>query len=86
MRTDSAIRGRVMGIYLTVFLGGAPLGSPLIGWLSNVNILGIRHTMGLCGAITVVAAAVTYLIFRNKLTEPNSYAIADVLESTYDNK
>ncbi len=86
VRTDSAIRGRVMGIYLTVFLGGAPLGSPLIGWLSNENLLGIRQTMALCGAVTILAATTTYFIFRNKLSEPESYVIADVLESTYDNK
>ncbi len=28
-------RGRVMAIYLTVFLGGTPLGAPIIGWLGE---------------------------------------------------
>jgi MFS family permease len=28
-----AMRGRVMAIYMAVFMGGTPLGSPLIGWI-----------------------------------------------------
>lgn len=49
LRTDSAIRGRVMGIYLTVFLGGTPIVSPLIGWMTQE--LGTRITITICGAI-----------------------------------
>ena len=33
--TDPQIRGRVMGVYMLVFLGGAPIGSPLIGWVAE---------------------------------------------------
>jgi MFS family permease len=29
------LRGRVMALYLMVFMGGTPLGSPLIGWLGE---------------------------------------------------
>ena len=29
------VRGRVMGLYMLVFLGGAPLGSPLVGWVGR---------------------------------------------------
>jgi MFS family permease len=29
------LRGRIMAIYLMVFMGGTPLGSPLIGWLAD---------------------------------------------------
>jgi MFS family permease len=28
-----AMRGRVMALYMAVFMGGTPLGSPLIGWI-----------------------------------------------------
>ena len=48
-RTDSAIRGRVMGIYLTVFLGGTPLVSPLIGVMTE--LIGTRLTITICGGI-----------------------------------
>ncbi|NDC12916.1 MAG: MFS transporter [Actinobacteria bacterium] len=53
MRTDSAIRGRVMGIYLTVFLGGTPIVSPLIGWMTE--LIGTRTTITICGSISLLA-------------------------------
>ncbi len=33
--TTADMRGRVMGLYLLVFLGGTPLGSPLAGWIAE---------------------------------------------------
>jgi MFS family permease len=35
LATVPAVRGRVMGLYMLVFLGGAPLGSPLVGWAAE---------------------------------------------------
>ncbi|MFT8636361.1 MAG: MFS transporter [Pseudoclavibacter sp.] len=35
LNTPGMLRGRVMSIYLAGFLGGAPIGSPLIGWLGS---------------------------------------------------
>ncbi|HEX9065860.1 MAG TPA: MFS transporter [Streptosporangiaceae bacterium] len=49
------MRGRVMGIYMLVFLGGAPVGAPLTGWVAEH--FGIRFSM-LAGAAISVAAAV----------------------------
>ena len=34
--TTADMRGRVMGLYMLVFLGGAPLGAPLAGWVAEV--------------------------------------------------
>jgi MFS family permease len=48
------LRGRVTGVYLLVFMGGTPLGSPLVGWLSGV--VGVRWTLALCGLATALAA------------------------------
>jgi hypothetical protein len=31
----AAMRGRVMGLYMLVFLGGAPFGSLLVGWAAE---------------------------------------------------
>ena len=84
MRTDSDIRGRVMGIYLTVFLGGTPIVSPLIGWMTQV--IGTRETIGICGTISLLAAAITYSQFHDKSAPPASFAVADVLETTYEDK
>jgi len=84
MRTDSDIRGRVMGIYITVFLGGTPIVSPLIGWMTQV--IGTRETIGICGTISLLAAAITYSQFHDKSAPPASFAVADVLEATYEDK
>ena len=32
---EPTMRGRVMSLYLVCFLGGAPIGGPLIGWLAG---------------------------------------------------
>ncbi len=78
VRTDPAIRGRVMGIYLTVFLGGTPIVSPLIGWMTTS--IGVRETVAICGLVSLTAALVTYFFFRNMNLAPQSYAVADVLQ------
>lgn len=84
MRTDSEIRGRVMGIYLTVFLGGTPIVSPVIGWMTQS--IGTRSTIMICGAISFVAALITFSRFRDRGDAPESVAVADVLDSAYDYK
>ncbi|MEU1308843.1 MFS transporter [Streptomyces cinnamoneus] len=35
MAADPALRGRVMSLFMMVFMGGAPLGAPLIGWVTD---------------------------------------------------
>jgi MFS family permease len=84
LRTDSQIRGRVMGIYLTVFLGGTPIVSPFIGIMTQE--VGTRPTVAICGLISLLAAVITFAKFKDKGQEPDSFAIADVLEPTYENK
>ena len=84
IRTDPAIRGRVMGIYLTVFMGGTPAGSPLIGWLSST--IGVRETMTLCGVLTTLSVLAIFTRFKGDLNAPESFLIEDVLETPYDNK
>ena len=63
--TPHELRGRVMGFYILVFLGATPVGSPLIGWLADV--IGVRETVALCGAITTIGAAVIYVISKKRL-------------------
>ena len=65
VQTTSAphLRGRVMGIYLMIFMGGTPFGSPFIGWLSTS--IGVRQTVAFCGSVTVLAALGTAFIVRN---------------------
>ncbi len=44
------MRGRVMALYMATFMGGTPLGAPLIGWIGDT--LGARWTIG-AGALAV---------------------------------
>jgi MFS family permease len=50
------VRGRVMSIYVLVFLGGTPIGAPLIGVLASA--LGPRSSLLIGGGICVVSALV----------------------------
>jgi MFS family permease len=61
--TSNALRGRVMGIYLMIFMGGTPIGSPLIGFVASA--VGIRLTIVLCGLVLLIAA----LIIRRKFKD-----------------
>lgn len=35
LRTDPLVRGRVMALYMAIFMGGTPIGSPIIGWIGE---------------------------------------------------
>ena len=56
LRTAPDMRGRVMGLYLLVLLGGAPLGSPLAGWIAAAY--GPRMSLIAGGVISALAALV----------------------------
>jgi MFS family permease len=55
-RTSPTMRGRVMALYILVFLGGTPFGAPVIGWLATA--LGPRSSLLIGGAISAVGAVV----------------------------
>ncbi|GAA1739858.1 MFS transporter [Nonomuraea sp. AD125B] len=66
LATSAEMRGRVMGIYMLVFTGGAPLGAPLVGWLSELGgpRLGVLLSGVLVLAGTGLAVVVSRLISR----------------------
>ncbi|KNB51526.1 MFS transporter [Streptomyces caatingaensis] len=35
MAVDPAMRGRVLSLYMMVFVGGTPLGAPVVGWVTD---------------------------------------------------
>jgi MFS family permease len=53
---DPELRGRVMGLYMLVFIGGTPIGAPIIGAITNHY--GARVGMAVCGVIPVLAVLV----------------------------
>jgi MFS family permease len=81
--SDTAIRGRVMGLYLLVFMGGTPFGSPLIG--VTTELIGIRPTITICGTISLVASILVWFIYKNRVTPPADISVAAVLKSVNRN-
>ncbi len=54
-RIDPAMRGRVMALYMAIFIGGTPIGAPIIGWIGEQ--FGARWTI-LIGSIAVALSLV----------------------------
>jgi MFS family permease len=76
--TDPAIRGRVMGLYLLIFMGGTPFGSPLIG--ATTDLIGIRPTIAVCGGISLFASLYIWFKYRNRVALPADISVAAVLK------
>ncbi len=87
--TEPAMRGRVMALYMMVFVGATPIGSPIVGWIGEA--FGARWSIGV-GAIASLLVAlgatawsirhwelgVTYHLHRPRLrvTSPSGRASA----------
>lgn len=57
--TDPAMRGRVMSLYVMVFLGSTPIGAPIIGWVADY--WGARWSIGVGGIASVAVAVIVAL-------------------------
>lgn len=77
--TDPAIRGRVMGLYLLIFMGGTPFGSPLIG--ATTDLVGIRPTIVICGGISLLASLIIWFRFKNRVGLPTDISVGTVLKT-----
>jgi MFS family permease len=53
---DPQMRGRVMALYFMCFLGGTPVGAPVIGWIGEH--LGAPWSLVVGGAVVVVAGVI----------------------------
>ncbi|MFF9287006.1 MFS transporter [Streptomyces griseosporeus] len=60
MATDPAMRGRVMALYMMVFMGGSPVGAPIAGWITDAY--GVRAGLAVGGVISAVAATAIALV------------------------
>ncbi|HET8768328.1 MFS transporter [Phycicoccus sp. M110.8] len=64
-RVDAAMRGRVMALYMAIFMGGTPLGAPLIGWIGDA--WGPRWTIAIGTiAVGVTLVAVSYWLAKHE--------------------
>jgi MFS family permease len=55
LATDPVMRGRVMSLFMMVFVGGTPIGGPITGWVTDTY--GVRVGF-LAGGLIAAAAAV----------------------------
>lgn len=60
MSTEAQMRGRVMALYMMVFQGATPIGSPIVGWIGQQ--FGARWAIGI-GGITALMVSVAALVW-----------------------
>ncbi|MFC7660509.1 MFS transporter [Pseudonocardia benzenivorans] len=60
LSADPAVRGRVMGLYMLLFLGSTPLGAPLLGMVAEH--WGGRAPLLLGGVLTVVSVVLVAVV------------------------
>jgi MFS family permease len=61
MSVAPEMRGRVMALYMMIFMGGTPIGSPIVGWVGET--FGARWTLIGGGVATILGTALAVLMF-----------------------
>ncbi|HET6299047.1 MAG TPA: MFS transporter [Kribbella sp.] len=61
---EPTMRGRVMALYMTVLMGGTPIGSPFIGWVGQE--FGARWSLIVGGALTVLGTVGSVIYFSRR--------------------
>ncbi len=61
LTSDPEMRGRVAALYLMVFMGGGPVGSPFIGWIGEE--MGGRWSLPVGGGIVLVGVGVSTALY-----------------------
>ena len=64
MGTEAAIRGRVMALYVLVFMGTTPVGAPVVGWVGEA--FGPRTAIWTGGLLTLIAAIVVFALEQRR--------------------
>jgi MFS family permease len=64
LAVDPVMRGRVMALYMAVFMGGTPIGAPLVGALAEV--FGARWSLLAGGMVSTTAAVVCAVILSRR--------------------
>jgi MFS family permease len=70
LAAEPAVRGRVLGIYTPVLLGGHACGALLQGWLAET--LGVRHGLAVTGALALLATMLVAVALRRTTPDPRS--------------
>ena len=61
LSVSPALRGRVMALYMMIFMGGTPLGAPIVGWVGET--FGARWTLIGGGGLTVLGTLLAVVMF-----------------------
>lgn len=61
LTTEPVMRGRVAALYLMIFMGGTPLGSPFIGWVGET--FGARWTLLGGGVLSLLGVGIALLLY-----------------------
>ena len=61
---EPTMRGRVMALYMTVLMGGTPIGSPFIGWVGQE--FGARYSLIVGGGMTIIGTVGSVLYFSRR--------------------
>ena len=74
LHTDAGVRGRVMALYLMIFMGGTPVGAPIIGWIGHEY--GARWTLLGGGLMTIVGVVLSAMLYLRLERARNRRAVA----------
>src|SRR3954466_13571710 len=77
LTTPAELRGRVMALYLMVFMGGTPIGSPLVGWVGQT--FGARWSLIGGGAVALVGTLTCVALFLRSGRKAEEAAREEVL-------
>jgi MFS family permease len=64
MSVSPEMRGRVMALYMCIFMGGTPVGAPLLGWIAEQ--WGARWTLIGGGALTAIGTVVATALLAER--------------------
>jgi MFS family permease len=67
LESEPALRGRVMALYMTIVMGGTPIGSPFIGWVGQQ--FGARWTLLGGGMLTILGVVIAVALFARPARE-----------------
>jgi MFS family permease len=68
VNSDPGLRGRVMALYMMLFMGTTPIGGPIVGWIGQA--LGARAAMATGGLAAIVASALAITWWWRRSTQP----------------
>jgi len=76
LSTEPVMRGRVIAILLAMFLGGTPIGAPIVGWIAGS--FGPRWALGF-GATSGFAATIVGLYYLSQGPVRNNMSVWNLL-------